>query len=181
LTQDKQAGELSPDGGVGLRKTAPGQHRTAGRTMLAVDDQAFRPDSPEIQLDEVPTQPVWIQGRRATVGSVVLTNDRILFIKDASGSPQSGLVGQLLSAPLDALAQALERAQVVVSLPEVTGGKVVRRRLVADLYEFTLADGSTCRFGNHLGERWEQTVHRLLTERHGRSIVPDGAGAWRVG
>lgn len=148
--------------------------------MLAVDDRAFASDSPEVQLDEVPTQPVWIQGKRSTVGSVVLTNDRILFIRGASGSPQSGLVGQLLSVPLDALAQALERAQVVVSLPDVTGAKVVPRRLVADLYEFRLADGSTCRFGKHLGERWEQTIHRLLTQRHGRSIVPDGAGAWRV-
>jgi hypothetical protein len=148
--------------------------------MLAVDDRAFASDSPEVQLDEVPTQPVWIQGKRSMVGSVVLTNDRILFIKSASGAPQSGLVGHLLSAPLDALAQALERAQVVVSLPDVTGAKVVPRRLVADLYEFTLADGSTCRFGKHLGERWEHTIHRLLTERHGRSIVPDRAGAWRV-
>jgi hypothetical protein len=145
-----------------------------------VSDQNFAPDAPEVQLDEVPTQPVWVHGKRPRVGSVVLTNDRILFIKSAGAAPQSGLAGQLLSAPLDALAQTLERAQEVVSLSEMTGAKVVPRRLVADLYEVTLADGSTCRFGKHLRERWELTIRRLLTERHGRSVVDDGDDAWRV-
>jgi hypothetical protein len=52
--------------------------------MRAVDDQAFAPGTPEVQLDEVPNQPIWSEGKRARIGSVVLTNDRILFIKATS-------------------------------------------------------------------------------------------------
>jgi hypothetical protein len=44
----------------------------------------------------------------------------------------------------------------------------------------TQPDGSACRVGKHLGERWEPTIHRLLTERHQRSVVNEGASGWRV-
>jgi hypothetical protein len=148
--------------------------------MRAVDDRAFAPGTPEVQLDEVPNQPIWSEGKRAKIGSVVLTNDRILFIKDAAGAPPSGLVAQVLSAPLEMLAQASERAQVVVTLPELAGARVVPRRLVADLYDFTLGDGATCRFGKHLRERWDPTIQRLMTERHNRPVVDEGTSGWRV-
>ncbi len=144
-----------------------------------MDEQAFLPGTPQVQLEEVPTVPVWIRDERAKVGSLVLTNHRILFIK-GSGGPPEPLVTQLLSASLEMLARATEHAQVLIVLAEIARASVFPRRLVADLHEFTLADGSSCRVGKRLGERWEPTIHRLLTERHQRSVVPDGTGAWRV-
>lgn len=147
--------------------------------MHAVDDQAFAPGTPEVQLDAVPNQPIWSEGKRR-IGSILLTNDRILVIKDAGGGPPTGLVAQLLSAPLEILAHANERAQVVVILADVTRARVVPRRLVADLYEFTLADGSTCRFGKHLQTRWDPMIQRLMTERHNRPVVDEGSSGWRV-
>jgi hypothetical protein len=143
-------------------------------------ERAFAPGTPEAKLDEVPTQPVWVEGTRAKIGSLALTNDRILFVKDVGGAGGAGLVESLLAAPGEMAAQATERAQAVVPLAQVSGGRVVPRRLVADLYEFTLADDSTCRVGKHLGERWEPTIHRLLTERHQRSVVSEGTTGWRV-
>jgi hypothetical protein len=145
-----------------------------------MDEAAFAPDAPEAKLDQLPSQPVWVQGKRAKIGSIALTNDRILFVEGASGAGEGGLIESLLSAPLEMLAEAKERARVVVTLPQLTGGTVVPRRLVADLYEFTHADGSKCRVGKHIGERWEPTIHRLLTERHGRSVSREGTAGWRV-
>jgi hypothetical protein len=145
-----------------------------------MDEQAFAPDASEAKLDEVPTQPLWVDGKRAKVGSLALTNDRILFVKDVGGAGGAGLVESILAAPGEVLAASTERAQVVVALPLLTRARVVPRRLVADLYEFTLSDGSTCRVGKHVGKRWEPTIHRLLTERHQRSIVNEGNAGWRV-
>jgi hypothetical protein len=147
--------------------------------MRTVDDEAFAPGTPEVQLDGVPNQPIWSEGKRR-IGSILLTNDRIMFIKEAGGGPPTGLVAQLLSAPLEILAQANERAQVVVPLPEVTRARVVPRRLVADLYELTLDDGSTCRFGKHLQTRWDPIIQRLMSERHNRPVVDEGSSGWRV-
>jgi hypothetical protein len=33
-----------------------------------------------------------VQGKRAKIGSVVLTNDRIVFVKDAGGAGGGGLI-----------------------------------------------------------------------------------------
>src|SRR5689334_7332041 len=99
-----------------------------------MDEAAFAPEAPDAKLDQLPSQPVWAQGKRAKIGSIALTNDRILFVEGASGAGAGGLIESLLSAPLEMLAEAKERARVVVTLPQLTGGTVVPRRLVADLY-----------------------------------------------
>jgi hypothetical protein len=121
-----------------------------------------------------------VEGKRAKIGSLASTNDRIILVKDVGGAGGAGLVESLLAAPWEMLAAATERTQVVAALPEVTGAGVVPRRLLADLYEFRLADGSTRRLGKQLGKRWEPVIHRLLTERHRRSVVSEGTGGWRV-
>jgi hypothetical protein len=46
--------------------------------MHAVDDEVFAPGTPEVQLDAVPNQPIWSEGKRR-IGSILLTNDRIMF------------------------------------------------------------------------------------------------------
>ena len=53
------------------------------------------------------------------------------------------------------------------------------RRLIPDLYELTLADGRTVRIHRKLRKKWDATIRRLLTERHGATVSEDG-DAWVV-
>ena len=147
-------------------------------------DEAFMAGSREVELDRVGSQPVWIEGKRAKLGVLILTNDRILFIEGSFGAGGAGLTDALIvsvvSAAGEKLAEPTAKAQEVVVLVHVRGGHVAPRRLLADLYEFTLADGSTRRIGKRLAERWESTIRRLLAERHQRSLMSEGNHGWRV-
>jgi hypothetical protein len=67
-----------------------------------------------------------------------------------------------------------------VTLAEVRGARPVKRRFLPDLYEFTMADGSTCRIAAKTSKNWTPTIRRLLTERHGLNVYDDGDHWWRV-
>jgi hypothetical protein len=49
--------------------------------------------------------------------------------------------------------------------------------MLPDLYELTLTDGSTCRTHRKLHKKWDATIRRLLTERHGAAVVEDARTA----
>jgi hypothetical protein len=148
--------------------------------MHPVDERTFQPGTPEVQIEEVPTMPVWIGDRRAQVGSLVLTNDRMLWIKETGAGAAESVITELLATPGQVLARAREEAQVLMPLGELARARIVPRRVVANLYEFTLADGSIFRIGARLAQRWEPTIQRLLTERHQRSVVRDDSEGWSV-
>jgi hypothetical protein len=66
-----------------------------------------------------------------------------------------------------------------VRLADLRGGRLQRRRLIPNLYELTLADGSTFRTHRSLRKRWDETIRRLLSERHALTVTHDGDG-WRA-
>ena len=51
--------------------------------------------------------------------------------------------------------------------------------MVPDLYVLTLADGRSVRTHRKLRKRWDPTIRRLLTDRHGATITQDG-DAWHA-
>ena len=52
--------------------------------------------------------------------------------------------------------------------------------MLPDLFELTFAEGTTCRTHRKLHKKWDATIRRLLTERHGAEVVEDGPDGWRV-
>jgi hypothetical protein len=78
------------------------------------------------------------------MSDVVLRNDRILC--GQKFGPTGNIVGDLLAAGLEARSE--EKAggpRVAARLADVRGARLQRRRLLPDLYELTLKDGSRCR------------------------------------
>jgi hypothetical protein len=144
-----------------------------------MDDAAFAPGGPEVDLDRQDGTPVFVEGARGKMGSIVLTNDRIVFAHKSYG-PTGNIVGDLVAAGLEARStQKAGGPQEILRIADLRGGRVQRRRLLPDLYELTLADGSTCRLHRALRKKWDPTIRRLLSERHGRAVREDGDG-WRV-
>jgi hypothetical protein len=144
-----------------------------------MDDAAFVRGPPEVEIDKRDGMPVAVQGERGKMGRVVLTNDRIVFSHNSTGASGS-LVGGLVEGALqDRAERKAGGPQQLVSLAELRGGRMQRRRLLPDLYELTRADNTTCRLHRKLRKRWDATIRRLLSERHGLTVTDDGDG-WRA-
>jgi hypothetical protein len=140
-----------------------------------MSDDPYVAGTPEADVDVAKGCAVEVNDERGRRGDVTLTNDRLLF-----GNPSSGPVtGNLLGDLAGSLLTGSHDPGVLLTLPEVRSGGVRKRRLLPDLYEFTQADGATCRLPMKQGRKWEVLVRRLLTERHGRTVVDDGDG-WKV-
>jgi hypothetical protein len=139
-----------------------------------VDEAAFAPDTPEVEIDRRTGMPVYIQGEKNDMGDLTLTNDRILFVSNKLGST-GNLIGDLVGSAL----QGDQKKHEIVRLTELSGGRMQSRRLIPDLYELTLADGRTVRIHRKLRKKWDATIRRLLTERHGVTVTEDG-DAWRA-
>jgi hypothetical protein len=147
-----------------------------------VGDEAYAPSTPEAEVGHRNGAAVSIGGERGKMGTVVLTNDRILFTQQKFA--QTGTGGLLGALVVDQLQKRSERKAggptEVFALPEVRSAYLKKRRMLPDLYEFELADGSTCWFSKDIRKNWDGTIRRLLAERHGRTVVDDGEDAWRV-
>jgi hypothetical protein len=115
--------------------------------------------------------------------NLTLTNDRILSVDQKFGTSGSeSAVGMVLAAAMQAAAEHKAGGpRDVVRLAEIRGGRLQRRRLLPDLYELTLADGSTCRMHRKLRKKWDATIRRLVTERHGIAGVEEIEDGWLVG
>ena len=149
----------------------------------AVADDAFSPESPEIQLDQRGGTGVVIQGERGKLGWVALTNDRVLFTQQKfAASPGTGVLAAAVARGLQKRSEKKAGGpREVFSLTEVRSARFVKRRWpLGDVYEFTLADDTTCGLGKSLLKAWDAQIRRLLTERHSRTVVDDGEECWHV-
>jgi hypothetical protein len=147
-----------------------------------MSDDAYAPGTAEVEIEREGGQPVMADEERGKLGWVMLTNDRILFThqKFAAG-PGGGALPALVAGKLQKRSEKKAGGpREVARLTDVRGGKPVKRRLLPDLYELALADGSTCRLSAKLGKKWSPTIQRLVAERHGRTVVEDGEHAWRA-
>jgi hypothetical protein len=145
-----------------------------------MDDAAFAPGAPEVELDARDGLPVHVDGERGRMGRVVLTNERILLTDTVAGT--GSVLGELVAAGVEARRQkAAGGPTEIARITELRAGRTQQRRLLPDLYELTLADGSTCRTHRKLRKKWDTTIQRLLTERHGFAVTADEAtGGWRA-
>jgi hypothetical protein len=97
--------------------------------------------------------PVAVEGERGKMGSGAALQDRH---EKKAGGPRE-----------------------IVRLAEVRGARRQRRRMLLDLYELTLADGTRCRVHRKLLKKWDPTIRRLMVERHGLAITDHGPDGWR--
>jgi len=139
-----------------------------------MDEAAFAPGTPEVELDRRTGMPVYVEGEKNDMGDLTLTNDRIVFVSNKLGST-GNIVGDLIGGALQGDQKQFEIAQ----LHDLRSGRMQSRRLVPDLYELTLADGRTVRTHRKLRKHWDATIRRLLAERHGATVVVDD-DTWRV-
>ena len=139
-----------------------------------MDDAVFAPGTPEVEIDRRSGMPLYIQDEKNDMGDLTLTNDRILFVSNKLGST-GNLIGDLVGSAL----QGDQNKHEIVRLTDLRAGRMQHRRLILDLYELTLADGRTVRIHRKLRKKWDATIRRLLTDRHGVTVTPDGE-AWRA-
>jgi hypothetical protein len=139
-----------------------------------MDEAAFAPGTPEVELDRRAGMPVYVQGQKNDLGDLTLTNDRILFISNKLGA-SGNIIGDLIGGAL----QGEQKKHEIASLSDVRGGRLQNRRVVPDLYELTLADGRSVRVHRKLRKKWDATIRRLLSERHGATVTQDG-DTWRA-
>ena len=147
-----------------------------------MDDAAFAPGTPEVEINRRDGMPVFVSGEHGKQGEVMLTNDRILFTDKTFGGAGVNIVGDLVASAVQTHKDKKAGGggpRELVRLPDLRRGRLQRRRLLPNLYELTLADGSTCRMHRKLRKRWDTTIRRLLSERHGLSVDDDGDG-WRA-
>jgi hypothetical protein len=138
------------------------------------DEAAFARGTPEVEIDRRDGMPVYVQHEKNDMGDLTLTNDRILFVSNKLGATGT-LIGDLVGSAL----QGDQKRHEIVRLADLRGGRMQNRRLVPDLYELTLADGRSVRIHRKLRKKWDATIRRLLTERHGVTVTQDGDG-WRA-
>jgi hypothetical protein len=147
-----------------------------------VGEEAFARGTGEVELERHKGIAVSVGGERGKMGSVMLTNDRILFTQQKfMNTGQGGALGALV---VDQLQKRSEKRaggpREVLKLADIRSARTNKRRMLPDLYEFTLADGSTSWLSKEMRKRWDDTIRRLLAERHGRTVIDDGEGGWRV-
>ena len=147
-----------------------------------LNDAAFAVGTPEVEIDRQDGMPIKLEGESGKMGNLTLTNDRILFVHQKFGTSGSeSAAGMVLAGALQGRSeQKAGGPREIVRLAEVRGGRLQHRRLVPNLYELTLADGSTCRMHRKLRKKWDATIRRLVAERHGAAMVEDGEDGWRA-
>jgi hypothetical protein len=146
-----------------------------------MDEQAFRSGTAEELLHD--QQTVLISGGplKNKRGHAHLTNDRVLFMDQRFNPSQAGAVGGMLAG---ALAEQLEKRRkerppmVDLPLTDITRVSHVKKLTVRDILVIETAAGET-RFANGF-QAWNPLLRRVLTERHGRTVVDEGPDAWTV-
>ena len=62
-----------------------------------MDEAAFAPGTPEVEIDRRTGMPVYIQDEKNDMGDLTLTNDRILFVSNKLGA-SGRLIGDLIGS-----------------------------------------------------------------------------------
>jgi hypothetical protein len=147
-----------------------------------MDDDAFRPGTPEIQLHDEATVLMAGNALKNKRGVLHLTNER-LFFNDQRFNPQlAGGVGGPLAGTLSEALEKLRREHppmVDLALTDITRVAHVTKLTVRDILVVETAAGES-RFNSGF-KTLNPLLRRAITERHGRSVVDDGEDAWRVG
>ena len=82
-----------------------------------MDDAAFAPHAPEVEIDRRDGMPLYIEGEKNDMGDLTLTNDRILFVSNKLGA-SGNLIGDLIGSAL----QGDQKKHEVVRLADLRGG-----------------------------------------------------------
>jgi hypothetical protein len=142
-----------------------------------MDDDAFRPGTPEVQLHDEATVLMAGGALKNKRGVLHLTNDRLFFNDQRFDTSLGGLAGSV--------SQALENLRkehppmIDVALTDITRVAHVTKLTVRDILVVETVAGES-RFNTGF-KTLNPLLRRALTERHGRSVVDDGEDAWRVG
>jgi hypothetical protein len=141
-----------------------------------MDDDTFRAGSPEVQLHDEATVLMAGGALKNKRGVLHLTNDRLFFNDQRFDTSLGGLAGTL--------SEALEKLRkehppmIDVALTDITGVSHVTKLTVRDILVVETPAGES-RFASGF-KTLNPLLRRVLTERHGRTVVDDGADAWRV-
>ena len=146
-----------------------------------MDEDAFRPGTPEVQLHDEATVLMAGGALKNKRGQVHLTNDRLFFTDqrfDPGGATGAG--GVLAGALAGALEKLRKEHPPMVEFPvtDITRVSHVVKLTVRDIIVVETAAGEN-RFANGF-KVLSPLLRRVLAERHGRSVVEDGTDAWRV-
>jgi hypothetical protein len=146
-----------------------------------MDDDAFRPGTPEVQLQDLGT--VLMAGGPFSNkrGHALLTNDRVLFSDQKFDAAMSTAVGGVLAGTLASGLEKLRKEHppmVDMPLTDITRVSHVTKLTVRDILVIETAAGET-RFANGFKD-WSPLLRRALSERHGRTVADDGEDAFRV-
>jgi len=120
---------------------------------------------------------------RAVMGWATVTNERLLFTHQRYNPGMATAVGGVLSS---LMADRLQRRHQVREGPvrHIPLGDIRRLsrgsfRLNRNVLVLDLADGRTASVSDGFKQLHEE-LRRVLTERHGKRLVPQGEGSWRV-
>jgi hypothetical protein len=142
-----------------------------------MDDDAFRPGTPEVQLHDEATVLMAGGALKNKRGVLHLTNDRLFFNDQRFDTSLGGLAGTLSEA-LEKLRK--EHPPIIdLALTDITRVAHVTKLTVRDILVVESAAGESG-FANGF-KTLDPLLRRALTERHGRNVVDDGPDAWRVG
>lgn len=141
-----------------------------------MDDDAFLPGTPEVQLHDEATVLMAGGALKNKRGVVHLTNDRLFFNDQRFDTSLGGLAGTL--------SEALEKLRkehppmIDLALTDITRIAHVTKLTVRDILVVETAAGES-RFANGF-KTMSPLLRQAITERHGRRVVEDGADDWLV-
>lgn len=145
-----------------------------------MDEDAFQPGTPEVELER--HKNVLVRGGlKSKMGHAVLTNDRILFMDQkynaTAATAAGGLLAGLVAAKLEK--KHAQRGPLLdLPLGQITRVERATKHRNQDL--IVVSAGAEQHRFNEGYSKWEPLLRRLVTERHGRTISPDGDDAWNV-
>jgi hypothetical protein len=147
-----------------------------------MDDDAFAPGTPEVELQDLAT--VLMAGGPFSNkrGHALLTNDRVLFSDQKFDAAMSTAVGGVLAGSLAAGLEKLRKAHppmVDLPLSDITRVAHVTKLTVRDILVIETAAGEAARFANGF-KAWSPLLRRALVERHGRAVADEGEDAFTV-
>jgi hypothetical protein len=146
-----------------------------------MDDDAFRPGTPEVQLQDLATVLMAGGAFSNKRGHALLTNDRVLFSDVRFDSATSTAIGGVLTGAVAAGLEKLRKKHppmVDMSLTDIVRVAHVTKLTVRDILVIETASGET-RFANGF-KAWSPLLRRALTERHGKTVADEGEDAFTV-
>ena len=146
-----------------------------------MDHQTLAPGTPEAELAEKQTVLMGGNALKNKRGHLLVTNDRILFSDQRFDPAMSGAVGGALAGMLASALESRRKGKPPLldfPLSDITRVSHVKKLTVRDILVIETG-GDEVKFSEGYAAL-APVLRRALTERHGRTIQDDGAGAWRV-